>query len=79
MADEKRNKFKGLYVEVKKDGVPDINVDNALKKIKRMIKDDNLMLRLQQKSHYIKPSEIKRDKKSRALARERHITRVNNN
>ena len=65
------SKFKGLYVDVRKEGEPVQNLENALKKLKRMIKNNNLMLILNQKSHFIKPSAKRRDEKSRAKARAR--------
>ena len=69
--------FKGLYVEVKPSSDPVKALDGALRKLKRMIKDDELMLRLHERSHYTKPSAIKRDKRSKAKARQRHETRRN--
>ena len=79
MADDKNglSKFKGLYVELRKDGDPVKNLDDALKKLKRLSKRSNLMLILNQKSHFIKPSAKRRDEKSKAKARARSQTRKN--
>ena len=51
----KRKPQNGLRVEVKNN-----NVDFALRKFKRMVKDSGMMLELKKKSYYEKPSEIKR-------------------
>ncbi len=49
----------GLRVEVKNN-----NVDFALKKFKRMVKDSGMMLELKKKSYYEKPSKVQREKKN---------------
>ena len=49
----------GLRVEVKNN-----NVDFALIKFKRMVKDSGMMLELKKKSYYEKPSKVKREKKN---------------
>ena len=77
MKPEEAVTFKGLCVEVKPSSDPIKSLDGALRKLKRMIKDDELMLRLNEKSHFTKPSAVKRDKKSKAKARQRHETRRN--
>jgi small subunit ribosomal protein S21 len=40
------------------------NVESALKKFKRMVKDSGLMLDLKKKSYYEKPSKKRREKKN---------------
>ena len=40
------------------------NVDFALKKFKRMVKDSGMMLELKKKSYYEKPSKVQREKKN---------------
>lgn len=80
MSEDKKNglsKFKGLYVELPQEGDADENLEFALRKLKRLYKRSNLMLILNEKSHFIKPSEKRRDKKSRAKARARTQTRKN--
>jgi ribosomal protein S21 len=49
----------GLRVEVKNN-----NVDFALKKLKRMVKDSDLMLELKKRTYYEKPSKIRRETKN---------------
>ena len=49
----------GLRVEVKNN-----NVDFALKKFKRMVKDSGMMMELKKRTYYEKPSAVKREKKS---------------
>jgi small subunit ribosomal protein S21 len=55
----KGKEFNGLQVEVWNN-----NVELALKKLKRKVKDSNLMLELKKRSFYEKPSKIKREKKN---------------
>ena len=62
--------FTGLYVKVYNE-----NLEGALKKLKKMIKRDELMLRIQETTQFTKPSMKKRDKRNRAKARQRHETR----
>ena len=59
----------GLKVEVYNN-----NVDMALRKLKRKIKDSNLFLELKEKSYFEKPSKIKREKRNLAIARQRYQT-----
>ena len=49
----------GLRVEVKNN-----NVDFALKKFKRMVKDSGMMLELKNRTYYEKPSKKRREKKN---------------
>tara|TARA_R110002073_G_scaffold319215_2_gene493732 strand:+ start:1815 stop:2036 length:222 start_codon:yes stop_codon:yes gene_type:complete len=64
----KKNKEpKGLYVEVRNN-----NIEGALKKFKRMIKDSGLMVELREKSFYEKPSEKRRKKINLAKSRQRY-------
>jgi len=48
------------------------NVELALKKLKRKIKDSNLFIDLKRKSYFEKPSRIKREKRNLAKARARY-------
>ena len=59
----------GLRVEVYNN-----NVDMALKKLKRKIKDSNLMVQLKEKTYFEKPSKLKREKKNLAILRQRYQT-----
>ena len=48
------------------------NVDIALRKLKKKIKDSDLMLELKRKTYYEKPSKIKREQKNLAILRQRY-------
>ena len=48
------------------------NVELALKKLKRKIKDSNLFIDLKRKSYFEKPSKLKREKRNLAKARARY-------
>ena len=61
----KEKPMHGLRVDVKNN-----NIEFALKKFKRMIKDSELMVELRNRSFYEKPSMVKREKKN--LQRSRH-------
>ena len=56
---KKKREQKGLRVDVRNN-----NVEWALKKMKRMVKDSGMMLELKKRSYYKKPSEEKREKKN---------------
>ena len=45
------------------------NVDIALRKLKKKIKNSGMMLELKRKSYYEKPSKLKREKKNLAILR----------
>ena len=63
----KKREQKGLRVDVKHN-----NVEWALKKLKRMVKDSGMILELKKRSYYEKPSAVKREKKSAQAARYRY-------
>ena len=48
------------------------NVDGALKVLKRKVKNSGMMLDLKKKAYYIKPSEIKREKRNLAKLRNKY-------
>ena len=54
------------------------NVDIALKKLKKKVKDSNLMLQLKRKTYFEKPSKVKREKKNLAILRQRYQTQKEN-
>ena len=56
---KKKKEKKGIRVDVRNN-----NVEWALKKMKRMVKDSGMMLELKKRSYYKKPSEEKREKKN---------------
>ena len=55
----KQKPQRGLRIDVKNN-----NVEFALKKFKRMVKNSGMMLELKKKSYYEKPSKIQREKKN---------------
>ena len=55
----KQKPQRGLRVDVKNN-----NVDFALKKFKRMVKDSELMVELRNRAYYEKPSKKRREKKN---------------
>ena len=59
-----KKQLQGLQIDVY-DG----NVEFALRKLKRMVKDSNLFLDLKKKQYYEKPSKIRREKKNLAILR----------
>lgn len=62
-----RNKGAGIIVEIR-DG----NLEKALKKFKKKLKMTNLMLEIFEREAYIKPSATKRQKKLKAIARNKY-------
>ena len=56
---KKTREKKGLRVEVRNN-----NVEWALKKLKRTVKDSGMILELKKRSYYKKKSEEKREKKN---------------
>ena len=65
----RERQMNGLRVEVYNN-----NIDMALRKLKRKIKDGDLMLKLKEKSYFEKPSKLKREKKNLAILRQRYQT-----
>ena len=60
----KERQMMGLAVPVYNN-----NVELALKKLKKKVKNSNLFLDLRKKQYYEKPSKIKREKKNLAILR----------
>ena len=58
---------KGLRVDVKFN-----NVEWALKKMKRMVKDSGMILELKKRTYYKKPSAERREKKNLQALRHRY-------
>tara|TARA_B100000287_G_scaffold377837_1_gene379862 strand:+ start:1389 stop:1649 length:261 start_codon:yes stop_codon:yes gene_type:complete len=50
------------------------NIEFALKRLKRKVKNSNLMLDLRKKEYYEKPSKIRREKKNLAKLRNKYKT-----
>jgi len=67
MPKKKKDKFQGLYVEVKNN-----NIEFALRQLKQKVKDSNLLVELREKSYYTKPSEKRRRAKNLAKSRAKY-------
>ena len=65
---------KGLRIDVRGN-----NVEWALKKLKRMVKDSGMILELKKRSYYEKPSAVNREKKSAQAARFRYQAKKEKN
>ena len=63
----KKREQKGLRVDVRNN-----NVEWALKKLKRMVKESGQILELKKRDYYEKPSAVRREKKSAQAARYRY-------
>ena len=63
----KKKEQKGIRVDVRNN-----NVEWALKKMKRMVKESGMMLELKRRTYYKKPSEEKREKKNMAKLRNKY-------
>ena len=70
----KEKPMNGLRVDVKNN-----NIEFALKKFKRMVKDSELMLELRERTFYQKPSMVKREKKNLQRSRHKYNQRKENN
>ena len=70
----KEKPMNGLRVDVKNN-----NIEFALKKFKRMVKDSELMVELRNRSYYEKPSRVKREKKNLQRSRHKYNQMKNNN
>ena len=64
----------GLRVEVRNN-----NVDIALKKFKKMVKNSGMMLELRNKQYYEKPSKKRREKKNLQKLRYKYKNLKENN
>ena len=63
----KKREQKGLRIDVKYN-----NVEWALKKLKRMVKDSGQILELKKRTYYKKPSAEKREKKNLQALRHKY-------
>ena len=70
----KQREQKGLRVDVKYN-----NVEWALKKLKRMVKDSGQILELKKRDYYKKPSAERREKKNLQALRHRYNQEKENN
>jgi ribosomal protein S21 len=69
----KYNDPPGLAVTVENN-----NIEGAIRRFKRKVKDSQLMLELQDRSQYKKPSELKREKRALGKLRAQKQTREAN-
>ena len=70
----RERQMRGLSVPVYNN-----NVELALKKLKRKVKDSNLFLELKRKSYFEKPSKVKREKRNLAILRAKYNQEKQNN
>ena len=70
----KEKPMSGLRVDVKNN-----NIEFALKKFKRMVRDSELMVELKNRSFYEKPSMVKREKKNLQRSRHKYEQKKKNN
>ena len=63
----KERKMMGLSVPVYHN-----NVELALKKLKRKVKNSGMLLELKKRAYFQKPSKVKREKKNLAILRQRY-------
>ena len=70
----KQKEQKGLRVDVRHN-----NVEWALKKMKRMVKDSGIILELKKRTYYKKPSAERREKKNLQALRHRYNLEKENN
>ena len=66
----KYNDPPGLAVTVENN-----NIEGAIKRFKRKVKDSRMMLELQERSQYKKPSELRREKRALGKLRAQKQTR----
>ena len=71
---KKKQEQRGLRVDVKYN-----NVEWALKKLKRMVKNSGMILELKKRSYYKKPSAERREKKNLQALRHRYNQEKENN
>ncbi len=53
-----------IYVKVYNN-----NIEKALRKLKKQVKETKLMLELREREYYVKPSALRREKKAKAKLR----------
>ena len=71
---KKKREQKGLRIDVRNN-----NVEWALKKLKRMVKDSGQILELKKRDYYKKPSAVNREKKNLQALRHRYNQEKENN
>ena len=56
----------------------DVVLEKALKKFKRKVKDSRIMLEIQRRAEFKKPSAVKREKRLQSLLRCKYVNKKNN-
>ena len=69
----KHNDPPGLAVTIENN-----NIEGAIRRFKRKVKDSRLMLELQDRSYYKKPSKLRREKRALGRLRAQKQTREGN-
>jgi ribosomal protein S21 len=69
-----KDKNAGIYVEIREESDPVAALDKALKKLKKKIKKSNIMIDLFNSQYFRKPSDIRRERKRKAISRNRYKT-----
>ena len=67
MRKRRKEKSRGLYVDVRNN-----NIEGALKKFKRKVKESGLMVELRDRQYYEKPSEKRRREKNLSKSRQKY-------
>ena len=71
-----RQKDSGMYVTVRqvknKDGTTTSDVNGALRVLKKKLMKEGLFQELRERSYYTKPSALKREKKNKAILRNKY-------
>ena len=70
----RESRLSGLGVKVYNN-----NVEKALKKFKRIVKESEMMLELKKRSFYKKKSELKRERRNLAKLRQQYKDKKENN
>jgi ribosomal protein S21 len=70
-----KDKNAGIYVEVKPEEDQVAALDKAIKKLKKKMKKSNIMVDLFNSQFFRKPSDVKREKKRKAISRNRYKVR----
>lgn len=68
------NEITGLSVKVFNN-----NIEKALRKFKRKVKDSGIMVEMKRRTFYEKPSDKRRQKRGLSLVRQKHRTQKDNN
>lgn len=73
MSNVEKSRFRPLQVDMNKGD----DIEFALKKLKRMVKDSKLMVEYQKHTEFKRPGQEKREKRLRARGRQRRESKNN--